>query len=159
MRLLNVYTLEFGEFEEIFLPTHSTLFHRWWKIGLSYKQYRKRVDLSGPGYRKIVDLCSFVRSRGTDPHRSSKLTKTIERVWIDTICIDKRSSAELSEAINSVCKWYEKAEECAVHLADVMQDPDPKEMFRQLEVSTWFTRGWTLQELLAQRLCVFVDSS
>jgi len=57
-------------------------------------------------FNKIVHLCEEATRRG------------IEYVWIDTCCIDKSSSAELSEAINSVFRWYEKAKVCFVHLED-----------------------------------------
>lgn len=63
-------------------------------------------------------------------------------VWIDTCYIDKKSSAELSEAINSMCAYYRRAKICYVHLHDVTNMED-------FDQSSWFTRGWTLQELLA----------
>lgn len=62
-------------------------------------------------------------------------------VWVDTCCIDKKSSAELNEAINSMYKWYERAAICYVYLSDVSGKED-------IAKSSWFTRGWTLQELL-----------
>lgn len=71
-------------------------------------------------------------------------------VWIDTCCIDKSSSAELSEAINSMWMWYKLSSVCYVYLADVVNNTD--EEFRK---STWWTRGWTLQELLAPRGLIF----
>jgi hypothetical protein len=40
-------------------------------------------------------------------------------VWIDTCCIDKRSSAELSEAIDSMYRWYEAVKECYAYLCNV----------------------------------------
>ena len=82
-------------------------------------------------------------------------------VWIDTCCIDKQSSAELSEAINSMYAWYAQATVCYAYLHDVpgeisgsalaMQAPDS--LFRR---SKWFTRGWTLQELIAPRCVIFL---
>ncbi|KAK3943598.1 hypothetical protein QBC46DRAFT_420065 [Diplogelasinospora grovesii] len=78
-----------------------------------------------------------------------------EYIWIDTCCIDKSSSAELSEAINSMFKWYETSGLCLVFLADFTEssglDPD------SLSKSRWFTRGWTLQELLAPPEVKFYD--
>jgi hypothetical protein len=68
-------------------------------------------------------------------------------VWVDTCCINKESSAELSEAINSMFNWYTRADICVAILSDVtVLDVDPKGEFGK---SRWFTRGWTLQELLA----------
>jgi hypothetical protein len=64
-------------------------------------------------------------------------------VWIDTCCINKNSSSELSEAINSMFSWYRNATMCIAYLGDVSFETDG------LEDSLWFTRGWTLQELIA----------
>ena len=66
--------------------------------------------------------------------------------WVDTCCIDKSSSAELSEAINSMFLWYQNAEECFVYLADYPHDNLIEE---ELAKCRWLTRGWTLQELIA----------
>ena len=71
-------------------------------------------------------------------------------------CIDKKSSAELSEAINSMFKWYRKSRVCFVFLLDVHCLDSDQEEFRR---SVWFTRAWTLQELLAPKIVVFLDSS
>ena len=167
MRLLNVHTLEFREFFESDRPPYCILSHRWGKDELTYKQFRKGVDLQGPGYDKIVNFCSFIRARklrapfydawGLLAGRSHHF---VEWIWIDAICIDKRSSAELSEAINSMYKWYEQAVECHVFLADVdVSSSSQGAVLRQLSNSSWFSRGWTLQELLAPLLCIFVDHS
>lgn len=69
-------------------------------------------------------------------------------------CIDKRSSAELSEAVNSMYQWYEQAQICYAHLADVASGND----VQAVRSSDWFTRGWTLQELLAPRRVEFCDA-
>ncbi|KAF2753318.1 hypothetical protein EJ05DRAFT_426574, partial [Pseudovirgaria hyperparasitica] len=76
----------------------------------------------------------------------------LEWVWIDTCCIDKSSSAELAEAINSMYAWYARAEKCYVYLTDVTDAA-------HLSSSRWFTRGWTLQELLAPRTVQFFTAS
>jgi hypothetical protein len=98
-------------------------------------------------------------------------------VWIDTCCIDKTSSAELSEAINSMFRWYRKSKVCFAYLEDVSKgpgwkvieiesndedatppgSPDPALSF--LAKSRWFKRGWTLQELIAPKAVYFYDSS
>jgi hypothetical protein len=72
-------------------------------------------------------------------------------VWIDTCCIDKKSSAELSEAINSMYRWYEESKVCYEYLEDVPgEEPSGAvEINEALSNSRWFTRGWTLQELIA----------
>jgi hypothetical protein len=77
------------------------------------------------------------------------------RQWIDTCCIDKSSSAELSEAINSMFKWYNDAEVCYAFLSDVNADEDPNAWPSSFRNSRWFTRGWTLQELIAPGVVYF----
>jgi hypothetical protein len=69
-------------------------------------------------------------------------------IWVDTCCIDKTSSAELSEAINSMFRWYRKSVKCYVHLTDLLIS-DYRRDSRFFQASRWFTRGWTLQELIA----------
>lgn len=77
----------------------------------------------------------------------------LDHVWIDTCCIDKSSSADLSEAINSMYAWYARAKVCYVYMSDV-DIADGEEAFRG---SRWFTRAWTLQELIAPREVRFYD--
>ena len=82
-------------------------------------------------------------------------------IWIDTCCIDKSSSAELSEAINSMFQWYQNAELCYAYLQDVsiQHGLSPNFNFAKwFRKSRWFQRGWTLQELLAPRYMVFLDT-
>ena len=77
-------------------------------------------------------------------------------VWIDTCCIDKTSSTELSEAINSMFRWYSESEVCYAFLEDVPSDDAldaPNSPFRR---ARWHTRGWTLQELIAPPRVIFV---
>jgi hypothetical protein len=79
---------------------------------------------------------------------------------VDTCCIDKKSSAELSEAINSMFRWYKNAAVCYAYLSDVRITGDKRDSLPQIlgfEQSKWFTRGWTLQELLAPKRVVFLD--
>ena len=85
------------------------------------------------------------------------MARGLEWIWIDTCCIDKRSRAELSEAINSMFKWYQRSEECYVFLPDVY-DGEGHRTWYQLDRSVWFTRGWTLQELLAPLRVEFFDA-
>lgn len=92
---------------------------------------------SRQGFLKIKESCRTAR----------ELYKS-EWIWIDTCCIDKRSSAELSEAINSMFRWYQKATRCIAFLVDV-DGADTRRQLKAMEKSRWFTRGWTLQELVA----------
>lgn len=81
-------------------------------------------------------------------------------LWVDTCCIDKNSSAELSEAINSMFKWYSTAAVCYVYLVDCMTpDFDTQRGYDQFVHSKWWTRGWTLQELLAPSRLIFFTSA
>jgi hypothetical protein len=84
--------------------------------------------------------------------------------WVDTCCIDKSSSAELSEAITSMFRWYSGAVKCYVYLRDVSTGnfESTNTSARSWDLafcrSRWFERGWTLQELLAPRSVEFFDS-
>lgn len=109
-------------YQEMVMPTRST------------------YTLSKPGYQKILKTCEIARTNYQLPW-----------VWIDTCCIDKTSSAELSEAINSMFRWYKDAWVCFAFLSDI---DGTSATFQR---SRWFTRGWTLQELLAPEDLVFFD--
>ncbi|KAL1944197.1 hypothetical protein VTO73DRAFT_3382 [Trametes versicolor] len=99
---------------------------------------------------KIKGICKVARENG------------YRLIWIDSCCIDKSSSAELAEAINSMFQLYKLADVCYVYLADVPGCPsDPQGAvladidFRR---SRWHKRGWTLQELLAPKNVVFLTA-
>lgn len=161
MRLINTTTLELHEFIDASnAPYYAILSHRWETDEVSFVDYQDGQKRDSAGYKKIVECCKFARQRGR------------EWVWIDTCCIDKRSSAELTEAINSMFSWYTGADICYAHLSDVESAGKPRDDIsfgrrkhqeaastttaRQFERSKWFTRGWTLQELIAPREVVFV---
>ncbi|KAL4077380.1 heterokaryon incompatibility protein-domain-containing protein [Scleroderma citrinum] len=83
-------------------------------------------------------------------------------VWVDTCCIDKRSSSELSEAINSMYRWYENSEHCYAYLHDIDESALPTDRdeaaFGEFNGwPKWFSRGWTLQELIAPTLLHFFN--
>lgn len=166
MRLLNVNTFELSEFFEDDVPPYSILSHRWGKDEVSYQDFILGHKIDGAGFKKIRELCEVVKARKVFfPDYASKLynasPEPLRWVWIDTCCIDKASSAELSEAINSMYKWYANAEECLVYMADVAS-PDKEaneQVWESFERSEWFTRGWTLQELLAPNVKVFYTST
>ncbi|KAI3336678.1 HET-domain-containing protein [Xylariaceae sp. AK1471] len=80
-------------------------------------------------------------------------------IWIDTCCIDKRSSAELSEAINSMFAWYRDAATCYAYLSDAPDDLGTEEGKARFSGSKWFRRGWTLQELLAPKEVEFFSGN
>jgi len=146
MRLINARTLELEEFFGRSVPRYAALSHTWGADEVSYHDWANR-DLirHKSGYRKIVGACVEAVRRGLD------------FVWADTNCIDKKSSAELSEAINSMFDWYMNSAVCLVYLADVDGASSAEERMRQFRQSRWFTRGWTLQELLAPETLLFFD--
>ncbi|PIL28775.1 hypothetical protein GSI_08819 [Ganoderma sinense ZZ0214-1] len=80
-------------------------------------------------------------------------------VWIDSCCIDKTSSSELSEAINSMFNWYQSAQVCYAFLSDVQSDEDVRADGSEFRESRWFSRAWTLQELIAPRVVVFFSQT
>ncbi|KAK5736445.1 hypothetical protein LTR17_007441 [Elasticomyces elasticus] len=145
MRLINTRTLQLEDFfAQPNKPEYVIFSHRWGADEVSYKEYVKgRYETTQAGYRKIAECCDFARRRDWD------------YVWIDTCCIDKRSSAELSEAINSMYAWYRDARQCIVYLTDVTLPTEDADWKKRFVKSAWFTRGWTLQELLASRTTIF----
>ncbi|TFK83421.1 HET-domain-containing protein [Polyporus arcularius HHB13444] len=94
---------------------------------------------------KIRGCCIYAEAQG------------FEWLWVDTCCIDKTSSAELSEAINSMYQWYARAAVCYVYLHDVSAGADPSARKSSFRWSKWFTRGWTLQELIAPKRVYFLS--
>ncbi|KAI0517217.1 heterokaryon incompatibility protein-domain-containing protein [Xylaria bambusicola] len=148
MRLINVHTLELEEFWGREPPAYAILSHTWGSKEVSFQEWKDRASISHKaGYRKIRDVAQLTESFD------------IDYCWVDTNCIDKSSSAELSEAINCMFAWYSKALCCFVHLDDVasVDERNSKRLkrrsggyaFEALQDSRWFTRGWTLQELTA----------
>jgi hypothetical protein len=145
MRLLNTTTLELGTFTRR-CPEYTILSHTWGdqeaplEVFLPRPRWQRAAAwLRKRRYPKVVGACRLAKSQGYD------------WIWIDTCCIDKSSSTELSEAINSMYGYYEKSAVCFAYLVDVGVDvSSPKqELADALVHSRWFTRGWTLQELIA----------
>ncbi|KAG1737497.1 heterokaryon incompatibility protein-domain-containing protein [Suillus paluster] len=99
------------------------------------------------GFTKVRDACDQASRAG------------LEYIWIDTCCIDKTSSAELSEAINSMYAWYKDSAVCYVYLHDVDNDTAMDNLESALEKASWFRRGWTLQELIAPDNVYFFDKN
>ncbi|KAL8645154.1 MAG: hypothetical protein Q9210_006868 [Variospora velana] len=149
MRLINTSTLEFREFFDSEIPEYAILSHRWGSDEASFQDFEKGIQHTRKGFAKIQGCCSLA------------LKSKIGWAWVDTCCIDKRSSAELSEAINSMYNWYKRAEICYVYLADVLWEDGSPELHQasmgRFRASDWFTRGWTLQELLAPEHVHFLD--
>jgi hypothetical protein len=120
------------------IPRYAILSHRWAsdpddEVSFEDMTLRPDATTNKRGYQKLRNCCA------------QALTDGYNWVWIDTCCIDKKSSAELSEAINSMFVWYTKSDVCYAYLEDV-GFADYK---LALPKSSWFKRGWTLQELIA----------
>ncbi|KAL8883494.1 MAG: hypothetical protein Q9192_007136 [Flavoplaca navasiana] len=149
MRLLHTERLDFQEFFDSQTPKYAILSHRWTDDEVSFQDFDRCKAEQRPSFDKISNCCSLAKKNG------------YEWVWIDTCCIDKKSSAELSEAINSMYAWYQKAGICYAYLADVLLIEDEygnlEDSRAQFHRSAWFTRGWTLQELLAPGIVEFFD--
>jgi hypothetical protein len=164
MRLLHTTELRFEEFFDDKIPVYAILSHRWDADEVSYQDFLAGRKKHTTGYAKIVACCSHAagqtwteRKYRPDLFDYEGITRAIDWVWIDTCCINKESSAELSEAINSMYRWYADAHVCYVYLSDVLIHRNLAETTSDLQKSKWFTRGWTLQELLAPFGLVFLD--
>ncbi|EXF84636.1 HET domain-containing protein [Colletotrichum fioriniae PJ7] len=144
MRLINTATLKFEEFiDHARTPPYAILSHTWEDGEVSFQEWNHHVTRIGKkGFRKIKSFCQLASQDG------------FTHAWVDTNCIDKRSSAELSEAINSMFAWYQEAAFCYVYMADVVvsrRTTGHRDLDSQFLNSKWFTRGWTLRELIAPR--------
>jgi hypothetical protein len=200
MRLIDTKTLALKEFFGNQIPHYAILSHTWHEEEVSFQDWADQSSASQKkGYKKIFDVCQLAQKHGHG------------YVWVDTNCIDKSSSSELTEAINSMFKWYQFAQVCYVYLFDVpspeaasksssssssssstessSEDDGPRVAVYESEASSkvpykvnrrrkrrlkrhpknpgfslffrksrWFTRGWTLQELLAPRDVVFYSN-
>ena len=140
--------LEFGDDEA---TAYVILSHRWIEQEVDYHEVVKFAKMDEEekseirqrdGYRKILQSCEQAKKDG------------YKWLWADTCCIDKRSSAELSEAINSMYRWYKNSGICYAYLHDVPGSsfPTTRNKARYAESNgwpEWFSRGWTLQEMIA----------
>jgi len=147
MRLIDVNTLQFHEFygSQLEDVSYAILSHTWHDEEVSYQEMKNERGQaeSKEGYTKILFTATQAKKDGLD------------WVWVDTCCIDKTSSAELTEAINSMYRWYERSAVCYAYLQDVDSTPLVEDDDAQFKRSRWFTRGWTLQELLAPARVIF----
>ncbi|KAI1618609.1 heterokaryon incompatibility protein-domain-containing protein [Exophiala viscosa] len=140
MRLINVRTMQLEEFSSGQIPKYAILSHRWGAEEVSLQDMDTPKFLDGKaGFSKINSALWLARNKG------------YSYLWVDTCCIDKNSSSELTEAINSMYRWYQEAEVCFAYLSDIELHQ------HELSTSVWFTRGWTLQELIAPKHVSFYD--
>ncbi|KAI0157450.1 heterokaryon incompatibility protein-domain-containing protein [Xylariaceae sp. FL1272] len=206
MRLLNVDNFQLEEFFEPRVPPYVILSHTWDGDEVLFQDIQPTFDgtfeslawSTKKGARKVFDSAAITAKKG---HKY---------IWIDTCCIDKSSSSELSEAINSMFNWYLKSSICFVYLADFAlphaakngendcyaisdnqkieqmtrrrfgkpltndggglaplhdqgshdtRSHDSRSFLQGLKDCRWFTRGWTLQELIAPHEVQFYDGN
>ncbi|KAH8624472.1 hypothetical protein IG631_21211 [Alternaria alternata] len=140
------------------IPKYAILSHTWGSSDdeVSYQDLQNNTAGSKKGYDKLI-FCG-----------NQAMKDGLQYFWVDTCCINKHSSAELSEAINSMFRWYQRASRCYVYLSDVTLETQGdienestshdqwKQAFRK---SRWFTRSWTLQELLAPESVEFFSAN
>lgn len=153
MRLLRTKDLQLEEFFGSSTPPYAILSHTWSREEISFHDmqslaekrsfglstshaHRQSKIKSKGGYAKIASACA---QAAKDNH---------DYIWIDTCCIDKSSSAELSEAINSMFRYYKEAEVCYAYLSDVWSKPGLVSFNHysdgEMRKSRWWSRGWTL---------------
>ncbi|KAH8601786.1 hypothetical protein B0O99DRAFT_562479, partial [Bisporella sp. PMI_857] len=129
---------------------YAILSHTWETEEVTFEDFQDGTATKKAGYKKI-QFC------GEQAKRDG-----LQYFWVDTCCINKSNSTELAEAVNSMFRWYRKAAKCYVYLSDVsITKRKAKSRFVEFtweptfRASKWFTRGWTLQELLAPNMVEF----
>ncbi|EXF75329.1 HET domain-containing protein [Colletotrichum fioriniae PJ7] len=154
MWLINTWSHELEEFTGRYIPPYAILSHTWGDGEVSFQEMKAPTSsswvqtTSKAGFNKILITCGLAHRQG------------IPYAWVDTCCIDKSSSAELTEAINSMFKWYQRAVICYAWLSDLDPSADVEgdiDNSGDLGQCRWFTRGWTLQELIAPKEVEFYD--
>ena len=146
MWLINAQTLRLEYFLGQAIPDYAILSHTWDDEEVSFADFNTPSDVvrAKKGYIKIRETCRLA------------LQNQLGYAWVDTCCIDKSSSAELTESINSMYEWYAGASICFAFLHDLV--PESQRPLNEGLVSCrWFTRGWTLQEIIAPDIVLFYD--
>jgi hypothetical protein len=138
------------------VPAYAILSHTWGKKEeeVILQDMEAGADMtrvvSKAGWKKI-EFCA-----------KQAATDGLQYFWVDTCCIDKKNAVELGAAINSMFRWYQNATHCYVYLSDVSkpntEGDDQRAWEEAFRKSRWFTRGWTLQELIGPRLVDFFSS-
>lgn len=153
MHLLNVHTYKLTEFLSD-IPNYAILSHTWHEEDILFQDIgRLHEARAKKGWFKVEKCCQQARNDGWG------------WVWIDTCCIDKSSSAELSEAINSMFSWYSRSMVCYAFLNDIDSRENFKAVMNSLHSNDlypegpcrWLLRGWTLQELIAPLSVIFFN--
>jgi hypothetical protein len=134
------------------VPRYAILSHTWGEKSqeVTFEDIVEGLGRNKAGYRKI-EFCGKQAARDG-----------LQYFWVDSCCINKSSDAELSESLNLMYRWYHRAEKCYVYLSDVStrkgRDNTKNSVEQAFRKSRWFTRGWTLQELIAPPSVEFFSS-
>jgi hypothetical protein len=148
MRLIHTGTLQIENFLDNEVPEYAILSHTWDKEEVTYQDIQESKASAKQGFTKLQRCCERAWDDG------------FTYCWIDSCCIDKTSSAELSEAINSMYTWYKNSCICYVWLADYgANSVSSLGISMSFSHCRWFTRGWTLQELIAPKVVEFYDAN
>ncbi|KAI0329307.1 HET-domain-containing protein [Cubamyces sp. BRFM 1775] len=155
MWLLSTASLELREFSNASQVEggYAILSHVWQDVERSFQDI---LRLQTRGIQTYSDPQVGFKIR-----ESVKVAKALGLawLWIDTCCINKTSSSELEESINSMFRWYTEARVCFAYLHDVPDDCHVEAPDSKFRTSKWFTRGWTLQELIAPRQLIFLSAN
>ena len=116
MRLINTGTGLFKEFIGRKTPEYAILSHTWEEEEVSYQDYVSGAYSHKKGYEKIRKTLELAKKNN------------LSYAWIDTCCIDKSSSAELTEAINSMYRWYQRSRTCFVYLSDLKSERNSRDL-------------------------------
>jgi hypothetical protein len=163
MRLLNTKTLQLEQFTnhggyntllkkgsdlvaKHATPRYAILSHTWGEGEVLFQDMQSRDRSAAKkkrGYKKLEDSCKRAARDG------------FEYIWIDTCCIDKTSSSELSEAINSMFQWYRDSTLCYAFMEDCKGPLPYRTSSSSSDIPRWYSRGWTLQELIAPKVVHF----
>ncbi|EPE06925.1 kinesin light chain 1 [Ophiostoma piceae UAMH 11346] len=155
MRLLQITDTGFSLTDFLLnnIPPYAILSHTWGLASdeVTYDDMKNGNGQTKAGYAKL-EFCAKQAKRDG-----------LRFFWVDTCCIDKTNQSELSRSIVSMFRWYQRASRCYVYLADVSaacggDDQSPAAWDCAFRKSRWFTRGWTLQELLAPSSVEFFSS-
>lgn len=146
MRLINCRSLTLESFEHSEAPPYAILSHTWADDEVIYEDFLfTDTREAKKGWHKIELICR------------QAIADNLDYAWVDCCCIDKRSSSELSESINSMFLWYAHSSDCYVFLSDYRLPPPTASMTPDITACNWFNRGWTLQELIAPCKLSFFD--
>ena len=133
------------------IPPYAILSHTWGADSeeVTFSDFVNGSGRGKSGYEKIKFCGEQAEHDG------------LQHFWVDTCCIDKSNLNELTTAVNSMFRWYQNAARCYVYLSDVsIRSRDGQSVHLDWESafrnSRWFTRGWTLQELLAPKIVEFL---